>query len=179
MDISFGRDKVSPPKFPKEFMGRLIVSLRGFYRRLERTQMNGLPIYMNSRQELFRSPVVCVCANAPESSFTIRMDSLVSDVLGMKDFSEIFFSTIKSVAIDMVNVFNGTPQNKTVETDPRSPLQSALRDMSHSIESSSELTRAPLEAANHVGVLVVNYCRLALGEWDYNHSLIVTHSGAQ
>ena len=173
------RDKVSSPKISVELVGRLIVCLRGFYRRLEVPQIDVLPVYSNcGAVRIVSIGYVSKKNNASEPSLAVRARPLIHSVLGMGGLPHVRLPAIKTVAVDVVNIFRGEPHDQGVE-GYRNSLSTALGYMSLRIENSLIFTylKKPLEAANHVGVLVVNYCRLALGEWDYNHSPNIPNFG--
>lgn len=168
---SFRRDEVAPSELPIKFMGRIVVRLGGLYRRLERPQMNCRTVDMDSGQVRLTSLMVGIRTNAPKTSLVIRMNSLIANVLRVRRLPEIVFLAIKTVSVDVVSFFFRETKDESVKGNPLPSLHPALRDMRHRVESARffVLLSTPLKAANNVRIFIVDQCRLALSQRNYNH----------
>ena len=175
----FRRDEVSQAKLTMEFMGRLVVGLRGIYRRLEVAQINILPIDSNGGA-VWILPVADMGKHndPPEPGLAVQARSLIHPVLGARDYSQVVLAAIKTISVYVVNILGWESHNQGMKRN-RYPSAAALGNMRLRVIISSyfPLVKIPLKAADHIRVVVVDHCRLALREWNYNHVLIVPNSG--
>lgn len=167
-------NKISSPEFPKEFMGSLIVSLRSSNCGFKVAKEKCLSIYLNLSHESFCKSRVSSDRNSTETSLTVNASSHIHCVLRNGSRPKVFFSAIKTIAVDMVEIVFGESHNQTMKKDH---LPIASRNSGNGIAISPRFCYRPLEMANHIRILVVDKCRLALGEWNNNHSLIIHNSG--
>ncbi len=179
MNTSLGGNKVPSPKFTKEFVGRLVVRLRGLYRRFEILAENSFLVYIKSCAIRSVSSIIKT-SDPAKSSLIIRSSPLIHGVLGGIRFSEVVFLAIKTVSINMIYVLRGTTHNQSVKRYELSPIYTTLRNVCLCVENmlSFIFNNRPSKTTHHVGVLVVDQRHLAILDWNYNHSLIVSNLGA-
>lgn len=169
------RDEVSSPKFSKMFMGRRIIGFGSLYRGLKGPKPNTLPIYKYLSAKRF-IPYPGIYRNTPETGRIVGMSSLVHLILSISYQSEIVFSTVKSITIDVIYLFLRATHYQDVKIDTFAPF-TTLRNSGRSIYKFPGFFSAPLKTANHIRVVIVDHCRLALSKWDDNHFLIIPNFG--
>ncbi len=173
------RNEVSSAKLAMEFMRRLVVGFRGLYRSLERAKINKLVVHADAGSiRLFSPGIVCTYGNSSESGGTSQLSSLVAIILMARNLSKIVLAAIKTVSVDVINFFTMPPHYKSVKGNQLSftPWHSGKIGDSILVSWSCFL-KSPLKMADHIRVVVVDHCRLALREWDYNHILIIPNLG--
>lgn len=116
-----------------------------------------------------------------ESRIIIDSHPLVFHILRMRRFTHIFSTTIKAISVNVIDLFirPQTHQN-AVEIDNLffifNPVVSVCVSAPNSgsgVPSIAISCRRPLKVLYEFGISIVNYCCLALRQWDYNHALIV------
>lgn len=165
---------VASPKLPMKLEGRNVVGAGGFDGGEEIAKMNCLPVNLNLGLEI---PIPLVSNDATESGLGVSYRSLsVHHVLSMGHFSEVFFPAIKSIAVNVINIFTRKPHDKGMKRNFLMELSATLRDGCRSIHIESVyVVRTPFEATRNVGILIINDCRLALRKWDCNHNPILAN----
>lgn len=174
--ISLRRNEVAATVLPEELSGRLVIGYRRLSCRLKISAIKLFSSYLYECSIGLVSPFIILHGNSPKPGFTVRASSLVHRVLGLSRFSKIYFTAIKPIPVDVVNIFIGESHYQRMKSNLFSAV-TALWDACLRINIPGNFLNMPLEAAHHVGVLIVDQCRLALREWDYNHGLVISNFG--
>jgi len=172
-----GRNEVSYPVLPMMLVRRIVVGLRGLYRRLKASYKNVFSVYSNHDAIRFLSPIPNK-NNPPESGCIVFSNSLIHRVLGAGGFSEVVLSAIKTISVSVVYSVFWESHNQRMKVDFPISLP-ALRNRSRSVLGIARFIfmNTPLKSAHHVGIVVVDHCRLSLTKWNYNHALIIHNFG--
>ena len=174
--ILFRRNEIAATVLPEELSGRLVIGYRRLSRRLKIPAIKLFSFYLDECSIGLVSSFIILHGNSPKPCFTARASSLVHRVLGLSRFSKIYFTAIKSIPVNVVNIFIGESHYQRMKSNLFSAV-TALWDACLRINIPGNFLNMPLEAAHHIRVRVVDKSRLALRQWDFNHSYIVSNFG--
>lgn len=164
--------KIPISPFPVIFFGIFVVGFCGIYCCFKSLIQNVLPIYFKLCQPWGFPDSAIIETHAPESRFIVLSKSCVHLILRVRACSNVFSSVVQSISVFMVYLMCREIKNNPVHKNPLLfPVTITTSDVCHRVPCVAGFNSVPFKFFNRPLVHVVNYCRLPMSEWNYNHAV--------